>query len=95
LGLSTAYRKINGHVAFTAPEIQACLKLLDLDAETASRIFLPPICRKRHMKDNELNLARERVMADRILADAKAFYKDDENLRAFEAWMKLREEQEK
>ena len=47
------------------------------------------------MKDNELNLARERVMADRILADAKAFYKDDENLRAFEAWMKLREEQEK
>jgi hypothetical protein len=36
---TTAYRKINGKVAFTAPEIQVCVELLTLDSETASRIF--------------------------------------------------------
>lgn len=36
---TTAYRKINGKVAFTAPEIQVCVELLSLDSETASEIF--------------------------------------------------------
>ncbi len=36
---TTAYRKINGKVAFTAPEIQVCVELLSLDSETASKIF--------------------------------------------------------
>ena len=38
---TTAYRKINGKVAFTAPEIQVCVELLSLDSEIASQIFLP------------------------------------------------------
>lgn len=37
--ITTAYRKINGKVAFTAPEIQVCVELLTLDSETADRIF--------------------------------------------------------
>jgi hypothetical protein len=37
--MTTAYRKINGQVAFTVPEIQVCVELLTLDPETASRIF--------------------------------------------------------
>lgn len=37
--LTTAYRKINGKVAFTAPEIQVCVELLSLDSEIASQIF--------------------------------------------------------
>ena len=36
---TTAYRKINGKVAFTAPEIQVCVELLSLDTEIASQIF--------------------------------------------------------
>ena len=36
---TTAYRKINGKVAFTAPEIQVCVELLSLDSEIASQIF--------------------------------------------------------
>ena len=36
---STAYRKIAGHVAFTATEIQKCVTLLSLDLSTASDIF--------------------------------------------------------
>lgn len=36
---ATAYRKINGKVAFTAPEIQACVELLSLDSDIASQIF--------------------------------------------------------
>lgn len=36
---TTAYRKINGKVAFTAPEIQVCVELLSLDSEIASKIF--------------------------------------------------------
>lgn len=36
---TTAYRKINGKVAFTAPEIQVCVKLLSLDVDVASEIF--------------------------------------------------------
>lgn len=36
---TTAYRKINGKVAFTAPEIEVCVELLSLDSETASKIF--------------------------------------------------------
>lgn len=36
---TTAYRKINGKVAFTAPEIQVCVELLSLDSDTASKIF--------------------------------------------------------
>ena len=36
---TTAYRKINGKVAFTAPEIQVCVELLSLDSETANEIF--------------------------------------------------------
>ena len=36
---TTAYRKVNGKVAFTAPEIQACVELLDLDTATANSIF--------------------------------------------------------
>lgn len=36
---ATAYRKINGKTAFTAPEIQTCVELLALDSETATKIF--------------------------------------------------------
>lgn len=36
---TTAYRKINGKVAFTALEIQVCVELLSLDSEIASQIF--------------------------------------------------------
>lgn len=36
---TTTYRKINGKVAFTAPEIQVCVELLSLDSETANKIF--------------------------------------------------------
>lgn len=36
---ATAYRKINGKVAFTAPEIQACVELLSLAPDIASQIF--------------------------------------------------------
>jgi len=36
---ATVNRKITGKTAFTAPEIQACVKLLDLDSATASAIF--------------------------------------------------------
>ena len=36
---TTAYRKINGKVAFTAPEIQVCVELLSLDSEIPSQIF--------------------------------------------------------
>jgi len=36
---STVDRKINGKTAFTAPEIQSCVTLLQLDSETASQIF--------------------------------------------------------
>ena len=36
---TTAYRKINGKVAFTAPEIQVCVELLSLDSEIAGQIF--------------------------------------------------------
>lgn len=36
---STAYRKISGHVAFTATEIQRCVDLLQLDMQTAQDIF--------------------------------------------------------
>jgi len=36
---ATVSRKIAGKTAFTAPEIQACVKLLALDSATASAIF--------------------------------------------------------
>ena len=36
---ATVHRKINGKVAFTAPEIQACVELLGLDTDTANSIF--------------------------------------------------------
>jgi len=36
---TTTYRKINGKVAFTAPEIQVCFELLMLDSKTANAIF--------------------------------------------------------
>lgn len=45
---TTAYRKINGKVAFTAPEIQVCVELLSLDSEIASQIFF---CRQNVLKD--------------------------------------------
>jgi len=47
---TTAYRKVNGKVAFTAPEIQACVELLSLDTNTANLIFF---CRENVLKDNE------------------------------------------
>ena len=37
--VATAHRKVNGKVAFTAPEIQACVELLGLDTSTANLIF--------------------------------------------------------
>ena len=37
--MSTAYRKINGKVAFTIIEVQKCVDFLGLSAETASAIF--------------------------------------------------------
>lgn len=45
---TTAYRKINGKVAFTALEIQVCVELLSLDSEIASQIFF---CRQNVLKD--------------------------------------------
>lgn len=45
---TTAYRKINGKIAFTAPEIQVCVELLSLDSEIASQIFF---CRQNVLKD--------------------------------------------
>lgn len=45
---TTAYRKINGKVAFTAPEIQVCVELLSLDSKIASQIFF---CRQNVLKD--------------------------------------------
>lgn len=36
---TTAYRKINGKTAFTAPEIQITVDLLSLEPETATNIF--------------------------------------------------------
>lgn len=37
--------------------------------------------------------AKERVMLERLIANATAFYKSHENIRAFEAWKKNKEEQ--
>ena len=37
--MSSVNRKVNGQVAFTAPEIQACVNLLRLDTDTANKIF--------------------------------------------------------
>lgn len=39
---STAYRKISGHVAFTATEIQKCVDLLQIDMQMAQAIFFTP-----------------------------------------------------
>lgn len=36
---TTVSRKINGKVAFKAPEIQVCVELLSLDSAMASDIF--------------------------------------------------------
>ncbi len=36
---TTVYRKINGKTAFTAPEIQVCKDLLNLDPKVAEEIF--------------------------------------------------------
>jgi hypothetical protein len=36
---TTAYRKINGLVAFKVPEIRVCVELLALESETANQIF--------------------------------------------------------
>ena len=35
--------------------------------------------------------AKERVMLERLLDNAKAFYRNPENLQAFEAWKKNKE----
>lgn len=45
--MSTAYRKINGKVAWSIPELQTVKDLLDLDTATRDAIFLPLICPKR------------------------------------------------
>lgn len=37
--LNTAYKKVNGKVYFTVPEIQICKEYLMLDSETAHNIF--------------------------------------------------------
>lgn len=47
------------------------------------------------VKDENLDAngrAKERVMVERLLANANAFYKNQEKLRAFEAWKKNKEE---
>lgn len=47
------------------------------------------------VKDENLDAnghAKERVMVERLLANANAFYKNQENLRPFEAWKKNKEE---
>lgn len=36
--------------------------------------------------------AEERVMLERLLANAKAFFQNPENLKAFEAWKQNKEE---
>lgn len=36
---TTTYRKVNGKVAWTVPEVQVCVEQLSLDSETASKIF--------------------------------------------------------
>jgi hypothetical protein len=38
-GMSTAYRKINGAVAFTVKEMEQTIQLLHLDLATAAEIF--------------------------------------------------------
>ena len=43
---ATTNRKINGKTAFTAPEIQVCVELLNLDPQTASEIFFDTKCPK-------------------------------------------------
>ena len=37
--------------------------------------------------------AKERVMLERLLANAKAFFQNPENRKAFEAWKQNKEEQ--
>lgn len=37
--------------------------------------------------------AKERVMLERLLANAKAFFQNPENRKAFEAWNQNKEEQ--
>ncbi|MCD7958189.1 MAG: hypothetical protein LUF89_01340 [Ruminococcus sp.] len=44
--MATAYRKINGKVAFMAPEIQLSVELLSLSSTVTSQIFLPAKCPK-------------------------------------------------
>ena len=39
--LPTAYRKVNGESAFTAPEISVCYSYLKLDRPLAEAIFFP------------------------------------------------------
>jgi len=41
--MTTAYRKLNGKVAFTVPEINICVELLSLDSDTANQIFFAGI----------------------------------------------------
>lgn len=38
------------------------------------------------------NHAKERVMLERLLDNVKTFYKDPDNLQAFTAWKKNKEE---
>jgi len=40
----------------------------------------------------DLSVAREQVMIERLFDMAVVFYKDPDNLRAFEAWQKNKEE---
>ena len=40
---------------------------------------------------SKLRRAKERVMLERLLDNAKAFYRNPENLQAFEAWKKNKE----
>lgn len=47
--MSTAYRKINGEVAWLIPELQIVKNLLGLDLATRDAIFLRPICPKRQI----------------------------------------------
>lgn len=37
--------------------------------------------------------SEERIMLERLIDNAKAFYRNPENLQAFEAWKKNKEEQ--
>jgi len=84
---ATAYRKINGEVACTAPEIQKLVDLLNLNIEAANRIFFNKFVSQKTNSD-----AAERLLVRGLAAQVSEFYKDPTNQKAFEFWLEDKEE---